>query len=114
MFFKKKVSCVCNYNGETWTIKVNKGYDIYDLQRYCERKRYIPEGLSIQRTNHFRRQDQTLMVLDGDEFEFIEMVDIPNYQNGVPLYGCPTADDIVGIVPACMLVQFDGYEITEL
>lgn len=54
------------------------------------------------------------MVLDGDEFEFIEMVDIPNYQNGVPLYGCPTADDIVGIVPACMLVQFDGYEITEL
>ena len=26
-----------------------------------------------------------------------------------PLYGCPTAKEIPGIAPDCMLTEFDGY-----
>ncbi|MCD7847431.1 MAG: hypothetical protein LUG49_05320 [Oscillospiraceae bacterium] len=30
------------------------------------------------------------------------------------LYGCPTAKDLPGAVPDCMLATFDGYKIKEL
>ena len=26
-----------------------------------------------------------------------------------PLYGCPTAKEVPGIVPDCMLTEFEGY-----
>ena len=33
---------------------------------------------------------------------------------GECLYGCPTADEVAGIVPACMLNQFEGFDIVDL
>lgn len=32
----------------------------------------------------------------------------------IPLYGCPTARELPGAVPACMLSTFEGFDTTEL
>lgn len=110
MFFKKKV--ICTYNNKTWTLRINSNFDIYELQRYCEQKGYIPSGLQIERISGGYRVN-LLEVNSGDHFEF-RKIRTPDYRSLNPLYGCPNADNIVGIVPECMTVKFEGYEIKEI
>lgn len=50
-------------------------------------------------------------ILEGEELaEGEEVRQIPR----APMYGCPSAKDTPGNLPACMLNTFDGFVMTEV
>lgn len=75
-----------------------------DIQLFMECKKLIPKGLMMRRINGPFSMPG---VRDGDEFEFFERSEYGN--SFACLYGCPTAKEINGLVPECMLVNFDGF-----
>ena len=49
-------------------------------------------------------------VQDGDPFYTPDRTGIQQ----PPLYGCPSAKQVKGLVPDCMLTEFEGLEVEQL
>jgi len=94
---KKQVTCI--YKQQKWKFYVGEHVSIQDLHDYMEKKKYIPKGLFMRRIHGCPSFPE---IDDWDEF-YEDIPDMPE------LYGCPTAKEIPGIVPDCMLMEFDGY-----
>lgn len=98
-----KINIVCIYKDKKIFLRVPDTMEQSDIQLYMECKQLIPKGLRMRRVNGCPTYSG---ISDGDEFKFFEAFE---HGSSFILYGCPTASEINGLVPECMLVGFDGF-----
>ena len=103
-----RITVYCTYQGQKYRITVREGIDRAQLDASLREKLGVPDEYVLW---HSGGSPWYPFVHDGDEFEYVK----PRpHGEGVLLYGCPTANDVPGTVPACMLAAFEGFQHTDV
>ena len=107
-----QITVYCTYQGQKYRVETREGIMIDELDSVLREKLDIPGGFLFR---HCDGSPWCPGVSDGDEFEYIRRSALDGFPDRIgTLYGCPTANDVPGTVPACMLTAFEGFQHTDV
>ncbi len=107
-----RVKVTCVYNNKKWTLEFEESMSTSDVMEYMEQRRYIPNGLYVR---HNKNCSPWLPhIFEGAELLFCDPSTDKFNASGAILYGCPKSRDIIGEIPDCMLINFNGYSVEEV
>ena len=109
----KTIKVKVTHKGIRYILKVLDGCTVDELEREIKEKQKISDDYYMTRTRRIGGEPPDFDVHDGDEFIF-KRIDDDCHTAYVTLYGCPTANDIPGELPSCMLTTFDGLVIKNI
>lgn len=114
LHFRKRemISVLCYYNENKYTIIVYEDESIQDVLEIMKEKYNVPKHFQIRNLNDIPWNPR---VFNGKECLIYDPDTLSRSERMLPpLYGCPTAKELLGVVPDCMTIKFNSIISKEL
>lgn len=110
---REKISVLCYYNENKYTIIVYEDESIQDVLGIMKERYNVPWNFQIRNLNDIPSWNPR--VFNGKECLIYDPDTLSRSERmSPPLYGCPTAKELLGVVPDCMTIKFNSIISKEL